>query len=170
VFAFEPDPGAYDGLQAHVKLNGVAETVTIESSAIADGTKSRLPFAIGNSSGVSRMVPDAPRRSGSRDVEATSIDRYCAARGIVPRVIKIDVEGAELQALKGARRTIAAAGADVQLFVEMHPRIWPELGITTADILAECAAQGLVAERLDDAADDLWQLEGVCLRLRPARP
>jgi FkbM family methyltransferase len=169
VFAFEPDPAAYEGLQSHIRLNGVAHLVTIEGSAIADGTKSRLRFELGQSSGVSRIVRGTQHTYGLRDVEATSIDRYCAAHGIVPRAIKIDVEGAELQALQGARRTIAAAGAGLQLFVEMHPHLWPTLGITANDVRSECAAQGLIVEALDHVADDVWQIEGVCLRLRPDR-
>ena len=78
-----------------------------------------------------------------------SIDQFCAERGLAPRVIKIDVEGAELAVLRGARSTIAAAGPGLQLFVEMHPHLWPALGISADDVRRECEAQGLVAERLD---------------------
>ena len=78
-----------------------------------------------------------------RDVPAWSIDRFCAERNIAPTVIKIDVEGAELAALRGARATIASAGPRLQLFVEMHPQLWPSFGITAEDIRRECDTQGL---------------------------
>jgi hypothetical protein len=51
----------------------------------------------------------------------------------------------------------------------MHPHLWAALGISADDVRRECEAQNLVAERLDGSRDpDLWQTEGVCLRLRRA--
>jgi hypothetical protein len=100
------------------------------------------------------------------DVRTTSIDEFCAARGLSPTFIKVDVEGAELDVLKGARRTIAAERRDLHLYVEMHPRLWPLFGASREQIERELSEQGLVAERLD-GRPDIWELEGVCLRVRP---
>jgi FkbM family methyltransferase len=168
VFAFEPDPMAYRGLQQHLSLNGLADRVTAVAAAIGDETTTHLRFALFESSGISRMARERDEPGATiEDVPAWSIDRFCAARGIAPTVIKIDVEGAELAALRGARATIAAAGPRLQLFVEMHPQLWPGFGITAGDVEAECRAQGLVVERLDGGTKDLWTVEGVCLRLCP---
>jgi hypothetical protein len=111
---------------------------------------------------------DEPSTAATHEVRALSIDQFCAEHRLEPRVIKIDVEGAELAALRGARSMIAAAGAGLQLFVEMHPHLWPRLGISADDVRRECEAQGLVAESLDASGGDLWQVEGICLRLRPS--
>ena len=105
----------------------------------------------------------------TNEVRAVSIDQFCAEHRLMPRVIKIDIEGAELAALRGARSTIANAKAGLQLFVEMHPHLWAQLGYTGDDVRRECEAQGLVAEGLDGSGHDVWQTEGVCLRLRPKR-
>ena len=43
------------------------------------------------------------------NVPVIALDDYVADTGAVPTMIKIDVEGAELQVLQGARRTIRAA-------------------------------------------------------------
>jgi FkbM family methyltransferase len=170
VFAFEPDPSAHAGLLDHVALNGVADRVTAVAAAVADGRDARVRLAIGESSGISRIARDKePASAQTREVAAVSIDQFCVERGIVPRVIKIDVEGAELAALAGARTTIAAAGPALQLFVEMHPSLWPELGLSAEHLQRECEAQGLVAEQLDGSVRDLWDTEGICLRLRPVR-
>ncbi len=171
VYAFEPDPTAYRGLAQHLALNGLTDRVTATAAAIADGSATRLNLVLFESSGISRMAAEGEQPGTSiTEVPAFSIDRFCAERGIVPTVIKIDVEGAELAALRGARATIAAAGSRLQLFVEMHPQLWPSLGIGAEDIRRECAAQGLTVERLDGSTTDLWTIEGVCLRLRPAGP
>jgi hypothetical protein len=51
----------------------------------------------------------------------------------------------------------------------MHPQLWPELGISAGDLRRECDAQGLAIETVDGRRDGLWDTEGICLRLRPAR-
>ena len=56
VFAFEPDPIAYAGLQKHIALNAVADRVTPVAAAVADGSAAILRLAIGESSGISRLV------------------------------------------------------------------------------------------------------------------
>jgi len=143
--------------------------VTPVAAAVADGRDSSLRFALGESSGVSRLVqPSEARATKTSEVRAVSIDQFCAEHELAPSVIKIDVEGAELAALRGARSTIAGAGLALHLFVEMHPHLWPRIGVSEDEVRRECEAQGLFAEKLDGSREDLWQTEGVCLRLRPA--
>jgi FkbM family methyltransferase len=169
VFAFEPDPTAFAGLQQHIALNAVADRVTPVPAAVADGRDATLRLALGESSGISRLVqPGEAFATRTSEVRAVSIDQFCAEHRLIPQVIKIDVEGAELAALRGARATVVAAGPGLQLFVEMHPHLWAHLGISADDVRRECETQGLVAERLDGGSAGLWQTEGVCLRLRPS--
>jgi FkbM family methyltransferase len=168
VFAFEPDPTAFEGLRRHIDINQVGDRVMPVAAAITDGSEKSLRLVLGESSGISRMAHDDDRSARNvTDVPALSIDAFCAERQIVPSVIKIDVEGAELGALRGARRTIAAARPALQLFVEMHPALWPSLGYAAEDVERECAAQGLTVEHLDGSRQGVWTTEGVCLRLRP---
>lgn len=169
VFAFEPDPRACTGLEHHVGLNGLTERVTVVRAAITDGATERIPFATFGSSGISRVAAGAEPGGVVQEVAATSIDRFCEAQGVVPATIKIDVEGAELAALRGARRTIARMRSGA-LFVEMHPQLWPALGIAADDLAKECAAQGLTVARLDGSTAALWETEGVCLRLTRDAP
>ena len=49
----------------------------------------------------------------------------------MPSVIRMDVQGAEIHALRGARETIRAAPR-LSLVVEMHPQCWPAFGVTEA--------------------------------------
>ncbi len=169
VCAFEPDPSAFDGLEQHLSINNLSDRVTAVAAAITDGQQDRIALVLGESSGISRMA-GAVDGSGSRvtDVPALSIDAFCGTHRLTPQVIKIDVEGAELAVLRGARTTIARAGASLHLFVELHPQLWPTLGYSMNDLRRECESQRLSAERLDGTRDEsLWTTEGVCLRLRP---
>ncbi|MDO9356133.1 MAG: FkbM family methyltransferase, partial [Solirubrobacteraceae bacterium] len=53
-----------------------------------------------------RDYPEAPRFQRLK-VEAISLDTLVQRHGLRPRLIRVDVEGAELLVLEGARRTIA---------------------------------------------------------------
>lgn len=159
VYAFEPAPEAFGGLSEHLRLNGLADTVVPVRAAVA-ATSGMATLAADGVSGANRLA-DAP---GGETVQTVTVDEFCAREGILPAFLKIDVEGAELDVLRGARETIARAGDALALFVEMHPTIWREMGLAAEDVQAELARQGLRAEPLRPVADP-WALEGECLRL-----
>ena len=163
VYAFEPAPEARRGLERHVRLNHCSDRVTISGEAVS-AMRGFAQFRAAGPHGDNRLVA-ADDGGDSIPVRMTSIDEFCSVHYLVPSLIKIDVEGAELDALKGARRTIAARGDALHLYVEMHPGLWPSMGTSRERMEEELARQGLVAERLDGGAD-VWGLEGVCLRLR----
>jgi FkbM family methyltransferase len=157
VYAFEPAAQAFTGLSRHVALNGLGGTVVPVNAAAAAATGTAA-FAVDGISGANRLG------SGTATVATVTIDDFCAREGIDPAVIKIDVEGAELDVLRGARETIRRAGAGLTLLVEMHPTVWGEMGIAREEVQAELERQGLRAEPLRPVADP-WALEGECLRL-----
>jgi FkbM family methyltransferase len=161
VDAFEPEAGAYAGLAAHLALNGVEGVVRAVNAAVTDrtGTAALRRTA---AQGGARLAD--PGNAGEETVRTVSIDEYCAAEEIVPAVIKIDVEGWELEALRGARETIGRSGDRLRLFVEPHPSVWAERGMDPAELRAEMARQGLRSEPLR-AVEDPWGVEGECLRL-----
>jgi FkbM family methyltransferase len=161
VYAFEPAPAALHGLAKHVALNGLDAVVRVVRAAAAASTGTAT-LAVDGISGANRLA-ESP---GGERVETVTIDDFCRREGIRPSFIKIDVEGAELGVLRGARETIAAAGGGLALFVEMHPSTWREMGIGAADVQAELERQGLRAVPLREV-DDPWALEGECLRLVP---
>ena len=164
VYAFEPAAQSRAGLERHLSINGLSSRVTVRPEAITDRS-GFAPFIDAGTHGDNRLVPTAT--SGTTSVPAQSIDEFCEAATLSPDVIKIDIEGAELAALRGARRTIASRGAALALFVELHPAIWPSLGVRRADIEAELLRQQLVVEPLPGVGDP-WAVEGVCVRVRPA--
>ena len=164
VYAFEPAPEARRGLERHVRLNRCADRVTISGEAMSSAP-GVAQFRAAGPHGDNRLVADGGSGGDRIGVKTTSIDDFCAKNRLAPALIKVDVEGAELDVLKGARATIAARGLALRLYVEMHPRIWASFGSSRAQIEQELARQGLAPERLD-GHPDVWALEGVCLRLR----
>jgi FkbM family methyltransferase len=162
VHAFEPAPGARKGLMRHLVLNGMQDRVAVHAEAMSAVSGTSRFHAVGMQ-GDNRLVTGVD--ADGIDVATTSIDDFCATHGARPAFIKLDVEGAELDVLKGARATIAAAGSALQLFVEMHPHLWSAFGYSRTELESELNHQGLTASRLD-GRPDLWSLAGVCLRLR----
>jgi FkbM family methyltransferase len=160
VYAFEPATDTRRLLDEVIALNGVADRVTTVGHAVG-GEEGRTRFTTNGSDGTNRVVSHAA--AGTIEVPATTIDAFCERLNVSPALIKVDVEGAELEVLRGARRTIARLPG-MRLYVEMHPRTWQDGGVTACDVEQELAIQGLRAERLD-GRPGLWNIEGVCLRL-----
>lgn len=160
VVAFEPAPEPREGLGALVGINGFEGRVTVIAAAATD-REGTAPFRAHGLDGANRLDS-----GGEAEVATTTIDATCRRLQLSPRLIKIDAEGAELQVLRGARETIRAAGAELRLYVEMHPHLWASAGASREAIETELRAQRLEARRLDGGAD-IWGIEGVCLRLVP---
>lgn len=160
VIAFEPVPGICELLRAEVELNRVADRVEIVNAAVTGSNGAAAMIAPGPV-GINRVVTSTD--ANLLQVRSVTLDDFCIARGIRPNVIKIDVEGVELDTLRGARRALASSGVTA-VFVEWHPSIWPSLSISTTDIERELAVQHLRAEPLR-AGDDVWKVEGICARL-----
>ncbi|HXG55000.1 MAG TPA: FkbM family methyltransferase [Vicinamibacterales bacterium] len=163
VFAFEPAPEAFEGLTSLLAVNGLSSRVTACRAAVSS-SEGQVSFLAAGAEGANRIV-GAEWPGDVVMVPATTIDAVCGRNGVMPRLIKIDAEGAELDVLKGARGTIAAA-CGLRLYVEMHPHLWKDFGVTRADIEMELARQKLRAERID-GNPAVWAIEGVCLRLVP---
>ncbi len=110
VVTFEPNPHAREQMARHLQLNAVGN-VKVEALALSDH-RGELPFFIqaGTASWNSSLFRDFISRSYGVEqitVPTETLDGYVARTGLVPRAIKIDVEGSEFLVLRGARETIA---------------------------------------------------------------
>jgi FkbM family methyltransferase len=162
VYAFEPAAASRAGLVRHLTINGLTPRVLVRNEAVAARGGHRGFVAVGTH-GDNRLASAAGE--STIDVPVVSLDEFCDASDAQPDVIKIDVEGAELEVLRGARRTIARRASTLALFVELHPALWPAFGYSRADIEAELMRQRLTIEPLPGVGDP-WATEGICVRLR----
>ncbi len=109
VVAFEPVPENVAAIRENLALNGI-DWVEVHETAVAR-ERGQAALIVSDVSAFSRLasvnVPTGARET--IDVQVLSVDEFMAAPGApVPDVIKIDVEGAELEVLEGMRETIAA--------------------------------------------------------------
>jgi len=100
VFSFEPFPNNFDNIKKHLSLNGVENVIALKV-AVAD-KEGEAGFATGESTSTGYIS-----ESGGTRVKTESLDGLLAAGKILsPKIIKMDIEGAEFMALSGAKNIL----------------------------------------------------------------
>jgi hypothetical protein len=74
------------------------------------------------------------------ELPSTSVDEYAATSGTTPSVLKIDVEGFELDVLAGAERCLRVHRP--KIWLELHPNILAEQGSSWEEALEFLKARG----------------------------
>jgi FkbM family methyltransferase len=123
VIAIEAHPETFELLKKNIELNGLHNVTTVNAVATSQRGKVKLYLA-GQDSGFTVyntiMVNRAKPTENFLEVEANTLDNILNEYS-VHRVnyLKIDVEGAELEVLKGAVNTLSS-NKDLTLLIEVH--------------------------------------------------
>jgi FkbM family methyltransferase len=141
VYAFEPTAATFQWLQKDIELNSLRNVVA-ENVAVTEQTGA-VEFHVGPSDLCVYNSISVVSHPGAKDgkfsrvmVPAISIDDYCANHGIRRLdCVKIDVEGAELQVLKGMRRVLEE-NRQIVLLIEFSQMTIAACG-TSVDTMAE---------------------------------
>ena len=129
VHAFEPTPAVAASLRRNVALNGLGN-VHVHEAAVSDAA-GRATFYLQDSSDCNTLAGGAgtPIR-----VRTVTLDDHVAAHGLDRvDVMKMDVEGAEVLALRGGGRLLAAADGPV-LMLEFNPEALGAAGSGVAEL------------------------------------
>jgi len=112
VFAFEPLPANVRYMNCHITSNHISNT-TVFQAAVSDYSGTAY-FDEGEHNSQGTLS-----QSGKMEVVCVSLDDLFAAETIpMPSVLKIDVEGAELLVLQGARQLLAKSRP--KIFLATH--------------------------------------------------
>jgi FkbM family methyltransferase len=135
VIAFEPDPPTLKRLQENVALNGLNGKVEFQGVALGE-TRGQLDLA---SDGLDGMAPalsvgQLARHKHSVSVPVETIDHLISRNVFSPSVIKMDIEGAELMALRGAQNLLQGPKKPRLLFIEVHPEFLKGFGSTAVEV------------------------------------
>ncbi len=131
VIAYEPCEETRRYLLAHLDWNHVASRITVREVCCGSETGTATFFFRDGAEGMNSLVPTEGFESAPMPV--VTLDDEMRALGVVPAVIKIDVEGAEFEVLKGAEATLLSAHPT--LFISVHPAPLAAHGLSEAHIL-----------------------------------
>jgi FkbM family methyltransferase len=122
IIAIEAHPETFELLKKNVALNGLRNVTAINTVVSSQKGKAKL-YLDGHDSGFtvySTIMINRTKTEEFLEVEANTLDNILNENNI-QRVnwIKIDVEGAELEVLKGAVDTLSS-NKDLTLLIEVH--------------------------------------------------
>lgn len=153
--SFEPDPNAIPVLDATLRDLGrhfPSVAFPVITQPVGDGHRVAESRPEGGMSHPRFADSDA---HGS--VPSLAIDEFVAAQGVRPRLIKVDVEGAELAVLHGMRQTLSEYRPT--LLLEVHP-LWQPHGVEAADVEAfvrDARYEGRTFDNSSSSHRQIWQ-------------
>lgn len=143
----DPNPEALAVAAEQLIHNHLSAGARFVTAFVAEREGETVEFwTVGTGSAGSRYAghaQTAARKGRSFQVPTTTVDRICEQYGMLPDLVKIDVEGAEHEVLLGSRAL--ASHQRTRFFVEMHSP--PELPMVenARRVLDWCAAAGYAA-------------------------
>jgi FkbM family methyltransferase len=133
--AFEPDPSFQRRLEVNAALNP-DRAFSLEPIAISDTDGTVVLYTDGDEGNSPSLVHQGGE-SGSVSVTARSLDSLLAESRLPhPTVIKLDIEGAEILALRGAKQLLTAPGRPRALYIEVHNTYLPGFGSSADEVYA----------------------------------
>ncbi len=152
VYAFEPFPAAFDTLKAEAARSKHQNIVPMQLAASDRPGKHHMFVMPGHDPSNSLHPVPGLAEDRSVTVEAVRVDDVVDA----PRVdvVKIDVEGHELHAMRGMER-ILAANKDVKLFIEFNPCTLAAAGALPGDFFGFLDGHGFKLYAIDDRTGKL---------------
>jgi FkbM family methyltransferase len=148
VFAFEANPRAVPVIERNLVANGLGERVTVVPSALAEAPGRHAFFLSGGGDTSSLHAPDG--ESERIDVAVTTLDSWLDSTVRVD-VVKLDIEGGEVAALRGMRETLARAGPGLVVFAECNPSMLERSGSSTSELVDVLQRQGLEVRWIDES-------------------
>ena len=134
VVSFEPQAEVFEHLQTNVRLNALRNVRAFRKALGAVGGSASVSIA--KESVLSRLKTAEDSTAGPREqVDVVVGDEFVKAEDLpVPRLVKIDVEGAEYGVIRGLSGTLAHPSCRM-VCCEIHPPLLPS-GVTQDAVLA----------------------------------
>lgn len=148
VYAFEPLPQLASLLERSINENDFGDRIVLERAAVSDtpGSGQLISAAKTTNAGGAYLNEGAvPFGHEATDVKLITLDTYPLRRPV--HFIKIDVEGAELLAFRGARALLQTDRPIIMS--ELHPAQLARVsGCTAAEFVAEVEGHGYTCHEL----------------------
>ena len=124
VVSFEPTPFTRGVLKEVIRINGCSDRVEVRGEAVSSERGKTFFFDTGDTISVMNSLVKNERSQGKFEVITTSVDEFAKEHSLKVDCMKIDVEGAELDLLKGATKTMTELRPTMLL--SLHPPFMPD--------------------------------------------
>ena len=134
IYAFEPVPATFARLVESVRRLRLGDRVYPVAAAVTDVSRPVRMAVYGRSSLLAQVIlehPGAPPIEGATYVPGITLDAFGEASGTSPALVKMDVEGSEVAALRGARLLLSRDDRPAIIF-EHNPTALVECGASAA--------------------------------------
>ena len=157
VYAFEPNPETRGLLERGLARSGLARRVTVVPRALADRTEQRRLYVSGGGDTSSLHEHGAEAREVT--VSCVRGDEFFAPDQRLD-VLKLDIEGGEIDALTGLRETLERSKAGLTVFAECNPDALTAAGHDAEVLVATLRGHGLTVYVCDEEARELTPWSG----------
>ena len=149
IYYLEMDRTIRPILIKNLKLNGLSEDrISIVNAAVGDGDSDieyvPHPYSFLAMLGKEDTTPYDLKLSAKQIV----LDRYFLSEGRDPDLIKIDIDGAEMSALRGMSRILKETKPNMLL--EVHPAYLPNFGSSASEVFEFLSARGYKLFEIED--------------------
>jgi len=157
VYGFEADPRNYCLLVENLRRNKLDGWVVPVPKAVAGGSGTRAFFLHGGDQSRSSLIA-TDARAQRLVVETVVLDEFFGA-GLNPDIIKMDIEGGEMDALNGMDRLLAPRDRDVKMFVECNPQSLRLAGASGQQLVTRLRELGFNLFIIDETSRSLAPLD-----------
>lgn len=152
VYAFEPDPRNFSYLVRNIQANGFQDVVVAIPKAVSDFS-GHVPLQLNPVTTGGSSLHQNLRGGSSVKIACVSLDEFFSLDSPVD-VIKLDIEGAEVQAITGMKQLLAH-NKNITLFVECNPTMLQAAGFTVNDLIATLTECGFHVQMINEEEKSL---------------
>ncbi len=155
VFAFEPEPNNFDLLKKNIEINGYKNINLINKAVSNKSGKIKLYLNDVNTSCHS-LIAENPNNQYI-EIDSIKLDDFFEINQKID-FIKIDVEGAELESLKGMSNLLNQNN-DTKILLEFNPSMLKSFGVTPQEYLNLLMDFNFKIYELDENTENLKQIK-----------
>lgn len=147
VITFEPNPRTVPLIERNLEANALSDRVSVVRLALGDAAGRHAFYLSGGGDGSSLHRPDG--ETERVEVEVTTVDEWLDSDVRVD-VVKLDIEGAEVAALRGMERTLRSAAPGLVVFAECNPGMLERAGSSRDELFAILRSHDLSVMWIDE--------------------
>ena len=148
IFAFEMDETLRPIIERNLKLNGI-DSATIVSSAISSISGQRVNYVPHPFSFLGKVANESIEPYPLQLSTTTlCLDDFFGRQDVLPNLVKMDIDGCEMAALRGMELILDQE--DLVMLLEVHARLLPHFGSSLKEVEQFLAERGFKFAQIGD--------------------